>query len=95
MAVMMLEGDFVGVSRQATNTRQKMGIRTASTGVFLGCSGYALPPKERCKQTINLIPENEVLNILEGDDGPWPCHTSGSDDGHAGRWFQHHPLPEY
>ncbi len=45
-----------------------MGIRTASTGVFLGCSGYALPVKERCKQTINLIPENEVLNILEGDD---------------------------
>ncbi|MFC0139517.1 type I DNA topoisomerase [Erwinia mallotivora] len=47
---------------------RKMGIRTASTGVFLGCSGYALPPKERCKQTINLIPENEVLNVLEGDD---------------------------
>ncbi|URQ59291.1 type I DNA topoisomerase [Pantoea alhagi] len=47
---------------------REMGIRTASTGVFLGCSGYALPPKERCKQTINLIPENEVLNILEGDD---------------------------
>ncbi|PJZ06082.1 type I DNA topoisomerase [Pantoea rodasii] len=47
---------------------RQMGIRTASTGVFLGCSGYALPPKERCKQTINLIPENEVLNILEGDD---------------------------
>ncbi len=36
--------------------------------MFLGCSGYALPPKERCKQTINLIPENEVLNVLEGDD---------------------------
>lgn len=47
---------------------RKMGIRTASTGVFLGCSGYALPPKERCKQTINLIPENEVLNILEGEE---------------------------
>ncbi|AKJ42073.1 type I DNA topoisomerase [Pragia fontium] len=47
---------------------RKMGIRTASTGVFLGCSGYALPPKERCKQTINLIPESEVLNVLEGDD---------------------------
>ncbi len=45
-----------------------MGIRTASTGVFLGCSGYALPPKERCKTTINLVPENEVLNVLEGDD---------------------------
>ncbi|PIJ51802.1 DNA topoisomerase I [Erwinia sp. OLTSP20] len=47
---------------------RKMGIRTATTGVFLGCSGYALTPKERCKQTINLIPENEVLNVLEGDD---------------------------
>ena len=41
---------------------RKMGIRTASTGVFLGCSGYALSPKERCKTTINLVPENEVLN---------------------------------
>lgn len=47
---------------------RKMGIRTASTRVFLGCSGYALSPKERCKTTINLIPENEVLNVLEGDD---------------------------
>lgn len=47
---------------------RKMGIRTASTGVFLGCSGYALPPKERCKTTINLVAENEVLNVLEGDD---------------------------
>ncbi|RLM26900.1 DNA topoisomerase I [Brenneria alni] len=47
---------------------RKMGIRTASTGVFLGCSGYALPPKERCKTTINLIPETEVLNVLEGDE---------------------------
>ncbi len=47
---------------------RKMGIRTASTGVFLGCSGYALSPKERCKTTINLVPENEVLNVLEGDD---------------------------
>ncbi|MGL4467054.1 MAG: type I DNA topoisomerase, partial [Plesiomonas shigelloides] len=46
---------------------RQMGIRTATTGVFLGCSGYALPPKERCKTTINLIPEAELLNILEGD----------------------------
>ncbi|WP_431688544.1 type I DNA topoisomerase [Hahella sp. NBU794] len=38
-----------------------MQIRTASTGVFLGCSGYALPPKERCKTTINLIPGDEVI----------------------------------
>jgi len=38
-----------------------MQIRTASTGVFLGCSGYALPPKERCKATINLIPGEEAI----------------------------------
>ncbi|ACQ68363.1 DNA topoisomerase I [Candidatus Williamhamiltonella defendens] len=47
---------------------QKMGIRTASTGVFLGCSSYALPPKERCKTTLNLISENEILNLLDGDE---------------------------
>lgn len=38
-----------------------MQIRTASTGVFLGCSGYALPPKERCKTTINLTPGEEAI----------------------------------
>ena len=37
-----------------------MQIRTASTGVFMGCSGYALTPKERCKNTINLISGDEV-----------------------------------
>ena len=49
------------------NCGREMGIKTASTGVFLACSGYSLPPKERCKQTINLIPENEVLTILEDE----------------------------
>ncbi|NBI40597.1 type I DNA topoisomerase [[Haemophilus] felis] len=44
---------------------RKMAIRTASTGVFLGCSGYALAPKERCKTTMNLIPEAELLNVLD------------------------------
>ena len=38
-----------------------MTVRTASTGVFLGCSGYALPPKERCKSTINLVPGEEAI----------------------------------
>ena len=46
---------------------RKMMIRTASTGVFLGCSGYNLPPKERCKCTINLIPGDEVVSV-DGDD---------------------------
>lgn len=44
-----------------------MMIRTASTGVFLGCSGYNLPPKERCKATINLIPGDEIAQDDEGE----------------------------
>jgi len=44
-----------------------MTIRTASTGVFLGCSGYALPPKERCKATINLVPGDEIAADDEGE----------------------------
>ncbi|HET8708030.1 MAG TPA: topoisomerase DNA-binding C4 zinc finger domain-containing protein, partial [Pseudomonadales bacterium] len=42
-----------------------MMIRTGSTGVFLGCSGYSLPPKERCKGTMNLIHGSEVLDETE------------------------------
>jgi DNA topoisomerase-1 len=45
-----------------------MQIRTASTGVFLGCSGYALPPKERCKSTINLVSGDEVVPVTTTDD---------------------------
>ena len=44
-----------------------MMIRTASTGVFLGCSGYSLPPKERCKATINLVPGGEIAGDDEGE----------------------------
>ena len=44
-----------------------MQIRVASTGVFLGCSGYSLPPKERCKTTINLIPGDEVCLLYTSD----------------------------
>ena len=40
---------------------RSMQIRTASTGVFLGCSGYSLPPKERCKCTVNLTPGEEAI----------------------------------
>lgn len=64
----MLPNSVVLTSIDCPLCSRKMGIRTASTGVFLGCSGYGLPPKERCKSTINLIAENEVLNILEGED---------------------------
>lgn len=44
-----------------------MMIRTATTGVFLGCSGYSLPPKERCKSTMNLVPGNEIAEDDEGE----------------------------
>lgn len=43
-------------------------IRTASTGVFLGCSGYALPPKERCKFTLNLTRGDEAVALDDQDE---------------------------
>jgi DNA topoisomerase-1 len=39
-----------------------MMIRTGTTGVFLGCSGYSLPPKERCKGTLNLVSGDEAIS---------------------------------
>ncbi len=45
-----------------------MTIRTGSTGVFLGCSGYSLPPKERCKGTLNLTSGDEAVNVEEDDE---------------------------
>ncbi|MCB1664361.1 MAG: type I DNA topoisomerase [Pseudomonadales bacterium] len=45
-----------------------MQIRTASTGVFLGCSGYSLPPKERCKSTINLTPGEEAISTDDAEE---------------------------
>lgn len=47
---------------------RKMGIRTASTGVFLGCSGYELPPKERCTQTMNLLPGEEAIAVSDDEE---------------------------
>jgi DNA topoisomerase I len=46
-----------------------MQIRNASTGVFLGCSGYGLPPKERCTHTVNLIPGDETVDVERDDEG--------------------------
>lgn len=45
-----------------------MQIRTASTGVFLGCSGYSLPPKERCKTTLNLTSGDEAIRTDDPDE---------------------------
>ena len=45
-----------------------MNVRTASTGVFLGCSGYSLPPKERCTGTMNLTSGDEVTKVEDEDE---------------------------
>ena len=42
-----------------------MSIRTGRTGVFLGCTGYSLPPKERCTTTVNLVPGSEVAAVSD------------------------------
>ena len=46
-----------------------MHIRSASTGVFLGCSGYGLPPAERCKETVDLTPADEAADADRDDEG--------------------------
>jgi DNA topoisomerase-1 len=46
-----------------------MQIRNGSTGVFLGCSGYGLKPKERCTKTVNLIPGEEAVDVEQDDEG--------------------------
>lgn len=56
------------VSIECPSCQRPMQIRTASTGVFLGCSGYALPPKERCKTTINLLPGDEAISVDADDE---------------------------
>ena len=56
----MRNNDPVSTDIACSACARPMQIRTGSTGVFLGCSGYALDPKERCKTTINLVPGDEV-----------------------------------
>lgn len=56
---------FVLTDIDCPTCSRKMGIRTASTGVFLGCEGYNLPPKERCTKTINLISGEEAVSADE------------------------------
>ena len=46
-----------------------MQVRSASTGVFLGCSGYSLPPGERCTKTVDLTPADEAADADRDDEG--------------------------
>ncbi len=43
-------------------------IRTASSGTFLGCSGFALPKDKRCGQTLSLTPV-EIKPTQEDEEG--------------------------
>jgi DNA topoisomerase I len=63
----MRPNEPVNISLPCPTCGRSLQIRTASTGVFLGCSGYALPPKERCKTTINLVPGDEFVARDEED----------------------------
>jgi DNA topoisomerase-1 len=56
----MRKNDPVPTDITCSLCERHMMIRTASTGVFLSCSGYALPPKERCKETMPLASGDEA-----------------------------------
>ena len=64
----MRANDPTEVDVKCPQCERPMQVRTASSGVFLGCSGYSLPPKERCKSTINLIPGDEVVSVNADDE---------------------------
>ena len=68
----MRPNEPVEIALPCPTCSRPLQIRTASTGVFLGCSGYALPPKERCKTTINLVRGDEAI---ESDETPSPDET--------------------
>ena len=58
----------VGTDISCPACGRPMQIRTGSTGVFLGCSGYSLPPAERCKETITLVRGDEVVHDEDDED---------------------------
>ncbi|MGL5947659.1 MAG: type I DNA topoisomerase [Aeromonas sp.] len=64
----MRANQMVLTSIQCPDCQREMGIRTATTGVFLGCSGYSNVPKERCKKTINLTSADEFVSANENDE---------------------------
>ncbi|MCY4473162.1 MAG: type I DNA topoisomerase [Kistimonas sp.] len=57
----MRANEPVMTSITCSSCARPMQVRTAGTGVFLGCSGYALSPAERCRHTINLVHGDESM----------------------------------
>jgi DNA topoisomerase-1 len=64
----MRENTPVSIAMKCKQCSRHLNLRVGRTGVFLSCSGYSLPPKERCKETINLIPGEEIETYSENED---------------------------
>jgi len=64
----MRPNDPVPTDIECPECGRHMMIRTGSTGVFLGCEGYSLPPKERCTKTMNLTPGDEAVSADEDEE---------------------------
>ena len=64
----MLQNEAIPVDIECGKCSRQMNIRTASTGVFLGCSGYNLPPKEKCTNTMNLTSGDEVVKVEDEEE---------------------------
>ena len=56
----MRANEAVMIDLKCSKCNRDMMIKVAGTGVFLSCSGYNLPIKERCKSTVNLIKGEEI-----------------------------------
>lgn len=77
----MVPSDPTPTDIECPTCSRHMMVRTASTGVFLSCSGYSLPPKERCKGTINLQPGDEFVQAdQENEDDDASENESGSEN---------------
>ena len=63
----MRNNQAIETSISCPKCQRPMMLRTASTGVFLGCSGFNLPPKERCSTTMNLLPGDEAIKADDED----------------------------
>ncbi len=64
----MRRNEPVATDIKCPGCSRPMQIRTAATGVFLGCSGYDAPVKERCKTTRNLLPGDDVVPLKNQDE---------------------------
>ena len=63
----MRKNAAIEVDIQCSSCGRPMNLRTAKTGVFLGCSGFNQPKKLQCKETQNLI-ATEDLPETEDDE---------------------------